>query len=86
MQRNQIAILSNASRLVKPNGILIYSTCSLEKEENEDVCKAFLSSSPGWNIYPPNVPREFLTTDGFARTYPHRDGLDGFFIATFQRS
>ena len=82
----QAAILNNASTVVKPNGILVYSTCSLEREENEDVCKTFLSGNSEWTRIDPKVPPKFLTDQGFARTYPHRNGLDGFFIATFQRS
>jgi 16S rRNA (cytosine967-C5)-methyltransferase len=86
MQKTQMAILSNASKLVKPKGKLLYSTCSIEKEENEDVCNAFLSICTGWRKVTPRVQQQFITSEGFARTYPHRDGLDGFFIATFQRS
>jgi 16S rRNA (cytosine967-C5)-methyltransferase len=85
MQKTQIAILGNASSLVRTGGRLVYSTCSLEREENEDVCEQFLSSFAGWQRTEPAVPEIFLTREGYARTYPHRDGLDGFFIATFQR-
>ena len=85
MQKTQIAILGNASSLVRTGGRLVYSTCSLEREENEDVCEQFLSGFGGWQRTEPAVPEIFLTREGYARTYPHRDGLDGFFIATFQR-
>ena len=82
----QCAILGNASKLVKPGGRLTYSTCSLEREENEDVCSSFLSISPNWSLTSTNIPDKFRTKDGYARTLPHRDGLDAFFIATFRRS
>jgi 16S rRNA (cytosine967-C5)-methyltransferase len=85
MQKTQFAILCNASRLVTAGGRLVYSTCSLEREENEDVCEQFLSSFAGWQRTEPAVPEIFWTREGYARTYPHRDGLDGFFIATFQQ-
>jgi 16S rRNA (cytosine967-C5)-methyltransferase len=86
MQKTQIAILANASKLVRPGGKLTYSTCSMEAEENEDVCDLFLSNSLDWRTIEPNVPERFWTDQRFARTYPYRDGMDGFFIATFQRS
>jgi len=85
MQKTQIAILGNASSLVRTGGRLVYSTCSLEREENEDVCEQFLSGFAGLQRTEPAVPENFLTHEGYARTYPHRDDLDGFFIATFQR-
>ena len=75
----------NASKLVAPNGVLIYSTCSLEVEENERVCETFRRWDPDLRIVRPGVPERFLTNEGFARTFPDRDKMDGFFIATFQR-
>lgn len=81
----QLAILKNASDLVKVGGILIYSTCSLEREENEAVCNEFLSGKDDFEAVEPNVPRRFRGVDRFARTFPHRDHMDGFFIASFRR-
>ena len=81
-QRN---ILRNASNLVQPGGRLIYSTCSMETEENEAVCEEFLQASPKFRQTRPSVPDRFLTGRAFARTFPHRDGTDGFFIAQFER-
>lgn len=81
-QRN---ILRNASKLVKRGGSLVYSTCSLETDENEDVVRQFLSSNREFTSIVPNVPERFITSDGFARTWPHRDEMDGFFIASLHR-
>ena len=81
----QLAILRNASNLVKVGGMLIYSTCSLEREENEAVCAAFLSGRDDFKPLVPNVPDRFNGVDRFARTFPHRDRMDGFFIASFRR-
>lgn len=81
----QLSILGNAAALVAPGGSLIYSTCSLEPEENEDVVKSFMATCRGFTSLRPAVPSEFVTTDGFARTYPSRDDMDGFFIAAFER-
>ncbi|MGI8811135.1 MAG: 16S rRNA (cytosine(967)-C(5))-methyltransferase RsmB [Pyrinomonadaceae bacterium] len=80
----QLLILRNASKLVAAGGKLVYSTCSLEREENENVCSEFLSLETRFRKIVPDVPAAFLTVDGFARTYPHRDDMDGFFIAAFE--
>lgn len=81
----QRRILRNASKLVKIGGSLIYSTCSLEREENEVVAEDFLGSCPDFVKIRPNVDERFMNGDDFARTLPHRDEMDGFFIAAFQR-
>lgn len=81
----QLRILKNASKLVKSGGKLVYSTCSLEKEENEAVAANFLGQHADFAVTRPRVPEELITPGGFARTFPHRDGMDGFFIAVFER-
>ncbi|MCD9187636.1 MAG: 16S rRNA (cytosine(967)-C(5))-methyltransferase RsmB [Pyrinomonadaceae bacterium] len=81
----QRAILQNASKLVKHGGRLIYSTCSLESEENEKICKEFLAENDAFYQVRPNVSENFLTEEGFARTFPQRDKMDGFFIAEFAK-
>jgi len=85
LQNKQLRILKNASNLVNRGGTLIYSTCSLEKEENESVCEAFLLENSEFRLTTPHVPERFLTEQGVARTFPQRDGMDGFFIAEFQK-
>lgn len=85
LKKKQLAILTNASKLVKRGGTLVYSTCSLEPEENEEVCGEFAAHQRAFEMIPPVVPERFLTEQGFARTWPHRDGMDGFFIASFRR-
>ncbi len=86
LANKQRKILRNASNLVRRGGRLIYSTCSIQREENEDVCHGFLAETPTFSLRQPAVPSRFLTTGGFARTFPHRDGTDGFFIAEFDRA
>ena len=82
----QLAILINASKLVKAGGVAVYSTCSIEPEENESVIERFLANMPGFEAIRPNVPDKFIDSGtGFARTYPHRDGVDGFFVAALKR-
>jgi 16S rRNA (cytosine967-C5)-methyltransferase len=84
MQKTQLSILQNAARAVRPGCHLTYSTCSLEREENEAVCEMFLSENDRFRPVPPNVDNRFLTAAAYARTFPHRDSMDGFFIATFR--
>jgi len=85
LSAKQLKILHNASKVVKSGGRLLYSTCSLEKEENEAVCERFLSQTTSFEKVLPNLPERFLTEKGFARTFPNRDKMDGFFIAVFQK-
>jgi|CXWL01.1.fsa_nt_gi 16S rRNA (cytosine967-C5)-methyltransferase len=84
LHSKQLTILTNASKLVKVGGSLAYSTCSLEREENEAVCMAFLKTGQ-FESFVPNLAGRFITPDGYARTWPGRDGMDGFFIAQFGR-
>jgi 16S rRNA (cytosine967-C5)-methyltransferase len=81
----QLSILISASEMVGPNGNLIYSTCSLEREENEEVCVRFLTAASEFRPVKPRVPANFITGEGYARTWPDRHGMDGFFIAAFRR-
>lgn len=81
----QLKILENASKVLKAGGRLIYSTCSLEVAENEKVVEKFLAENPGFEKVSLDLPRQFLTKEGYARTFPHRDRTDGFFIAQLKK-
>lgn len=81
----QLRILKNASKLVKSGGKLIYSTCSLEPEENEKTIENFLKNNSDFEKVSPNVPAKFINEHGFARTFPYRDEMDGFFISELIR-
>lgn len=79
-------ILKNAARLVRTGGRLVYSTCSVEMEENESVASAFLRENEHFRPVRLTVPALLQNEDGTrARTWPQRDGADGFFIAAFER-
>ena len=82
----QRALLNIAAARVRPGGRLVYSTCSLEPEENEQVVQALLTESPSFSIIGVAVPTGLRTPDGFLRTLPHRDGADGFFAAVLERT
>jgi 16S rRNA (cytosine967-C5)-methyltransferase len=81
----QLALLTRAASSVAGGGGLVYSTCSLEREENEDIVRAFLENNSEFRVTKPNAPESLTTPDGFVRTYPHRDGCDGFFAAVLEK-
>lgn len=81
----QLKIAENASKLVRPGGLLIYATCSLEIEENESVIGRLLDRTTDFRLENSGSPQKFETPEGYIRTFPHRDGFDGFFIAIMRR-
>lgn len=85
LSNRQRQILTGASQVVKPGGRLIYSTCSVEPEENEAVVSAFIQRSPDFEPAKLATKETFITPTGAARTWPQRDDTDGFFIAAFTR-
>lgn len=82
----QKRILSNAARMVRRGGRLVYSTCSVEWEENEEVVASFLEENPEFQPLSLNVPATLKSRGASIRIWPHRQGADGFFIAAFERS
>ena len=87
MAATQRAILRGAAQAVAPDGLLIYSTCSLEPEENDAQVEAFLADHPGWTLEPPPegaVPAAVLDA-GRLRVLPQRHGADGAYAARLRR-
>lgn len=78
----QSELLSHAATLVKPGGRLIYSTCSLEKDENEEQVKSFLLSHPDFVAETgEDVLSQFRIDEGMWKSWPPRDKFGGTFIA-----
>ncbi len=85
LSHRQGLMISTAARVLRPRGRLIYSTCSVEPEENEQVVERFLAAHSGFIRVDPSAPKGLLTPEGYSRTWPPRDGCDGFFIACLER-
>ena len=86
LAERQKQLLRGAAKVVKPGGKLVYSTCSVEPEENEQVAAAFLESHDSFRPAALPVDSQLITDRGAARTWPHRHGTDGFFIMLFERN
>jgi 16S rRNA (cytosine967-C5)-methyltransferase len=84
----QEELLAEASTWVKPEGVLVYATCTLHPQENEQVIQSFLDRHSHWHIEPPS-PNSFLSTfstpQGWIKVWPHRYQMDGFFMVRLKQ-
>jgi 16S rRNA (cytosine967-C5)-methyltransferase len=82
----QYGLLRAAAGFLRPGGRLVYAVCSTEPEEGEGVVERFLKSCADFFIID-DVPQvsSRLMQGGYMRTWPHRDGMDGFFAALLAR-
>ncbi len=79
LQRN---IMANAAKMLRSGGVLVYSTCTIEKEENIENIEWFLSEHPEFEIDPAeNYLPDGVCKDGFMQTFQHLHGMDGAFAA-----
>jgi len=86
----QQRILASAAGLLKPGGRLVYATCSLLKEENEDIVEQFLARNPGFGLIPANeiLERRHITlcmAGDALRLYPHAHQTDAFYAMAMER-
>jgi 16S rRNA (cytosine967-C5)-methyltransferase len=98
LHARQVALLKNALANLAPGGRLIYSTCSLEPEENEGVVNETLGGAQGeFRVVTPRSTLQrilrddiaiesLICADGFFRTFPSTHGTDGFFAAAIERT
>ena len=91
LNAKQRSILAAAAALVKPGGRLVYGTCSLLAEENEDIVTEFLSAHPDFKLVPVAeiLKRQGIrlaADDDFLRLFPHVHDTDGFFAAVLERT
>jgi 16S rRNA (cytosine967-C5)-methyltransferase len=94
--RLQAAMLSHALDVASDHARLVYSTCSLEPEENENVVAEVFEQNPAWRLVSgedalgphlrdPAAANRFFADEGFFRTFPPEHGTDGFFAAVLER-
>ncbi|MBQ2749511.1 MAG: 16S rRNA (cytosine(967)-C(5))-methyltransferase RsmB [Clostridia bacterium] len=81
----QKSILRAASGMVKPGGRLVYSTCTTNKHENEEVVEAFLAENPEFCREDAKLPAKYATKNGERLLLPTRDGMDGFYFCRMKR-
>lgn len=87
----QKAILDTASKYVKSGGVIVYSTCTIEEDENLGIVKDFLSNNKNFSLidisnYIPKGLVKDTCKDGYIQTYPNVDGIDGFFVAKMMKN
>ncbi|MBO5944972.1 MAG: 16S rRNA (cytosine(967)-C(5))-methyltransferase RsmB [Clostridia bacterium] len=80
----QLKILTESAKYLKPGGLIVYSTCTLSKKENEGVVEKFLSESSDFVREDFSV-LDLSSTDGMLTLYPHVHNTDGFFIAAMRK-
>lgn len=81
----QYSILENASKYVKKGGVIIYSTCTIEKEENRNLIEKFLKNNTLFTLEKTGSILE-KDKEGIIELYPNIHGTDGFFIAKLKRN
>ena len=80
----QYEILSNCAKYVKKDGILVYSTCTLNKEENEENVKKFLEENKNFT-YVDFELNGIKSQNGSYTFMPYVNGTDGFFVAKMKK-
>lgn len=85
LSSKQLSILSNAAAMVRQGGRLVYSTCALEPEEDEMVVERFAKEHGEFAPVQLGDSNDLQTETAAIRTWPHRHGTDGFFVAVFER-
>jgi 16S rRNA (cytosine967-C5)-methyltransferase len=83
LKQIQGELFENAATLVKPGGVLVYSTCSTEPEENQEIVMTFLAKHSEFELDNAGkfVSKDLVTAQGFVETFPHKHGMDGSFAA-----
>ncbi len=86
--QRQHDILENISTYVKSGGMLVYSTCTFDEDENMGTVRRFLDAHPEFSIVPANkdiFPADIITSDGAIATFPHRHMCEGSFAIALRK-
>ncbi|UOF89201.1 16S rRNA (cytosine(967)-C(5))-methyltransferase RsmB [Fodinisporobacter ferrooxydans] len=83
-------LLEHAAKLLNPGGVLVYSTCTLDKKENQHQILQFLENHPEYRLetvqpFLPESVRSYVAAEGWLEVLPHYFGGDGFFIARMRK-
>ena len=84
----QQQLLDQAATWVKPDGTLVYATCTLNKSENEQIIESFLASHPHWEIQTPSADsplQALVITPGWIKILPSNHNMDGFFMVKLKQ-
>ncbi|WP_267383471.1 16S rRNA (cytosine(967)-C(5))-methyltransferase [Cyanobacterium sp. uoEpiScrs1] len=88
LSKLQQELLEKTATWVKPRGVLVYSTCTLNYLENELIIKQFLDTHTTWHIEPP-LPHlslfNWVTPSGWIQILPHQRQMDGFFLVKLKK-
>ncbi len=89
-KKRQLLLLKNIASLVKPSGILVYTVCSIEPEENEEVVEEFLREHSEFDIKNLSGLLSYghtpvVSKGRYLKTLPHKSNMDGFFSVCFQK-
>mgnify|MGYP006361941415 CR=1 FL=1 len=83
----QRELIEQTALCVKPKGVLVYATCTLNVLENEKVVQSFLKNNLNWSIDPNNaIAQNWATSEGWIKIYPHQSNMDGFFMVRLVRN
>jgi 16S rRNA (cytosine967-C5)-methyltransferase len=87
MKNLQLSLLESAAAVLKPEGKLVYSTCTIEPEENEDNVKKFLEIHPEFEMVKLRkiIPLVYVSDHYYIRTFPHKHHMDGSFAVLLQK-
>ena len=87
LTRIQFAMLTKAAKLVKPGGVLVYSTCTIMRAENDQIVEEFLAKNAEFMVDSAAefYPKELVSERGFVKTYPNIGDMDGAFAARLKR-
>lgn len=87
LQKIQLEILNGVAPLVKTGGILVYSTCTIIKKENEETIQKFLERHPEFRMTQIKLKESVIQAKpaGYIKIYPHERGTDGFFISALEK-